>query len=241
MKHISGRTLILTFVLSLGLALSMYARRDDSEQHVDLKGLISDSMCGFKHMMAGDEAKCTRACVKNGSHYVLLVGHEIHELVSEDEDLDKLAGKRVEVIGSMASNGTIRVISVRPQPGIGPARTGNGQQKTESLRSQTIEGLVRDIACPVQNGRAAARTFDLKCALECVRLGSPIIVQTDSGSLYVPISEAMPDQGQHARITPFVGKYVEVRGKIFERHGMRAIMVESVRELKAVRLVTDAQ
>ena len=138
MKHISGRTLILTFLLSLGLALSMYARRDDSEQHVDLKGLISDSMCGSKHTMAGDEAKCTRACVKNGSHYVLLVGHEIHELVSEDEDLDKLAGKRVEVIGSMASNGTIRVISVRPQPGIGPVRTSNGQQKTDRKRSKVL-------------------------------------------------------------------------------------------------------
>lgn len=241
MQRISGPILILTLALS-AVALSMYARgTGDSGHRVKLQGTISDSMCGSKHMVAGDDAKCARTCVKNGSHYVLLVGNEIHELTGKDEDLDKLAGERVEVTGIMASSEAIRLSSVRPLADSGPARTSKSPKKTESPRTETIEGLVRDIACPVQNKMATARTFNLKCALECVRRGSPIIVQTDDGSLYVPISEIMPDQDQRARLIPFVGKYVQVRGKIFERQGTRAIMVESVQELKGVRLVTDAQ
>lgn len=37
-----------------------------------LKGTIADAMCGAKHMMPTDAAKCTRECVKKGSDYALI-------------------------------------------------------------------------------------------------------------------------------------------------------------------------
>ena len=36
----------------------------------------------------------------------------------------------------------------------------------------TADGLVRDIACPIQNTAATATTFNVHCALECARQGA---------------------------------------------------------------------
>jgi hypothetical protein len=104
-----------------------------------------------------------------------------------------------------------------------------------------IEGLVRDIACPIQNPKAKATDFNLQCALECARHGSPLIIQTEDGELYLPISDSMPDEDQHAKLMPFVGKYVRARGTVFERKGTHAIVLSEIKELKDVHLTTDAK
>ena len=102
-----------------------------------------------------------------------------------------------------------------------------------------IRGLVRDIACAVQNPKAESRDFSLQCAEACALAGSPLIVQTDDGKLYIPISNSVPDKDQRPRLMPFVGKYVEVLGRVFERQGTRAITVESIRQLPNVHLKTE--
>ena len=107
--------------------------------------------------------------------------------------------------------------------------------------SRTIEGLVRDIACPIQNLKAKATEFNSQCALECARKGSPLIIQTESGELYIPISDSMPDSDQRGKLMPFVGKYVRATGSIYERKGTRAIAIRSIEEMKNVHLKTDAQ
>jgi DNA/RNA endonuclease YhcR with UshA esterase domain len=100
----------------------------------------------------------------------------------------------------------------------------------------SIRGLVRDIACAVQNPKAEAREFNLQCAKACALAGSPLIVQTDDGTLYIPISNTIPDTDQRPRLMPFVGKYVEVRGRVYERRGTRAITLEAIKELPDVKL-----
>jgi hypothetical protein len=105
----------------------------------------------------------------------------------------------------------------------------------------TIEGLVRDVSCPVQNPVATATAFNLKCALECARLGSPLIILDTDGYIYVPISASMPDTDQRSRLLPFVGKYVKVSGTVYERKGTRAIAIAGIVEMKGMHLVTDAQ
>jgi hypothetical protein len=106
---------------------------------------------------------------------------------------------------------------------------------------QTVEGLVRDIACPLQNPAASATVFNLKCAQDCAKNGSPLIILTSKGEIYVPISESMPDKDQRQRLMPFVGKYVEATGTVYERSGTRAIAITEIRERKDVHLITDAQ
>jgi hypothetical protein len=78
-------------------------------------GKVSDAMCGAHHMMAGSsDADCTRACVKQGSKYALVVGDEVYTLEGGDAAaLDKLAGQRATVSGTLKGK-TITVASVAP-------------------------------------------------------------------------------------------------------------------------------
>ena len=79
-------------------------------------GTVSDSMCGAKHAMPGDDAACTRACVGKGSKYALVVGDKVYTLETTDkkalDTLDKQAGSKVTVMGTEKDN-TIAVSSVK--------------------------------------------------------------------------------------------------------------------------------
>ena len=79
-------------------------------------GVVSDSMCGAKHAMPGDDAGCTRGCVAKGSKYALVVGDKVYTLDTSDKTalatLDKQAGAKATVTGTEKDN-TITVTSVR--------------------------------------------------------------------------------------------------------------------------------
>lgn len=78
-------------------------------------GVIGDDMCGVKHDMGGSDAECTRMCVKGGANYDLIIGNQAYTLATKDKatlaTLDKLAGKRAVVHGSLAGT-TLAVHSV---------------------------------------------------------------------------------------------------------------------------------
>jgi hypothetical protein len=107
--HAFGVALI-ALVLATGLSLSAFAAGKA------FTGTVSDSMCGAKHAMAGDDASCTRACVSKGSKYALVVGDKVYTLETSDKDalatLDKQAGAKVTVMGT-AKGDTITVSSVK--------------------------------------------------------------------------------------------------------------------------------
>jgi hypothetical protein len=108
-----------------------------------------------------------------------------------------------------------------------------GTKMDPNAKTMTIEGLVRDLACPVQNPAGTATNSDLKCILDCVKHGSPIIILTKDGLIYFPISADMPDSDQREKMMPFVGKYVQATGAVFERKGTRAIAITQIKELKS--------
>ena len=103
----------------------------------------------------------------------------------------------------------------------------------------TIEGLVRDVACPIQNHKATALSFNMKCAVDCAKSGSPLIILTKSGDIYTPISSEMPDPSQREKMMPFLGKYVRTTGTVYTRNGTRAIAISEIKELKGVILKTS--
>lgn len=107
--------------------------------------------------------------------------------------------------------------------------------------ASTVEGLVRDIACPIQNGAATATNFNLQCALACAKQGSPLIILSKQGVIYIPISNDMPDKDQRERLMPFLGKWVKVTGDVYTRGGTHAVTIESIHEMKGVRLNSNAQ
>lgn len=113
---------------------------------------------------------------------------------------------------------------------------------TQSHESKaTIEGLVRDIACPIQNPQATATHLSMKCLLACARNGSPLVILTKDGDLYIPISEKMPDTDQRQKLMPFLGKYVTVSGTVYERNGTKAIVIREINEVKGVPLKIEDQ
>jgi len=103
---------LLTLVLAAGLTvLTVHAAKAQT-----FTGTVSDSMCGAKHMMPGDDASCTRACVGKGSKYALVVGDKVYTLDTADKaaltTLDKQAGAKVTVTGTEKDN-TIAISSVK--------------------------------------------------------------------------------------------------------------------------------
>ncbi len=70
-----------------------------------LTGVVSDSMCGAKHMAKNKTSvECTRECVKTGSDYALVVAQKVFVLKGDQADIDKFAGKRATVKGSVNGN-----------------------------------------------------------------------------------------------------------------------------------------
>jgi hypothetical protein len=106
-------------------------------------------------------------------------------------------------------------------------------------KNVSIEGLVRDVACPLQNPKSTATNFNLECAVACAKSGSPLIILTREGNSYFPISDQMPDPDQRAKLMPYVGKFVRATGTVFERNGTRVIVIQTMNELKDVRVKTN--
>lgn len=102
---------LLSLLLVIGMAVSASAAGGKT-----FTGTVSDSMCGAKHAMPGDDAACTRACVSKGSKYALVVGDKVYTLETSDKTalatLDKQAGAKATVSGTEKDN-TITVSSVK--------------------------------------------------------------------------------------------------------------------------------
>jgi hypothetical protein len=107
---------LLVFVLGAGLVVSPAFASPKAKTYT---GTVSDAMCGAKHMMPGDDASCTRACVGKGSKYALVVGDKVYILDTTDKAalaaLDKQAGTKVKVTGNEKDN-VISVTSVVAAP-----------------------------------------------------------------------------------------------------------------------------
>lgn len=95
----------------------------ESEQKVEVSGVISDSMCGPSHAamlktgsMGTTDATCTLECVKAGSHFVIVVDSpesargKIYR-ISNPENVRGFAGMPVRVEGSL--NQASKALSVR--------------------------------------------------------------------------------------------------------------------------------
>ena len=103
-------------LLVLGVAASQASAGDKKDSGKQtMTGIVSDSMCGAKHMMEGGDAACTRACVAKGSKYALVVGDKVYTLETSDKaalaQLDKLAGQKAKVSGTVGGD-SIQVSSV---------------------------------------------------------------------------------------------------------------------------------
>jgi hypothetical protein len=115
MLGILSSSLLFVSLLNVAPALGADQKAEKKSGQHTFTGVVSDSMCGAKHMMPGDPVACAHACLKQGSKYALVVGDKVYTLetsdTSETDQLDKLIGKNAKVSGS-AEGDTIKVTSV---------------------------------------------------------------------------------------------------------------------------------
>jgi len=90
----------------------------------------------------------------------------------------------------------------------------------------TVQGYVIDSACTfIKNLK---KPISPDCAVACAKVGSPLVIQSDDGVIYWPISGTMPATGQNERLMEFAGKKVVATGKIYSKGGSHAIVIEKV-------------
>lgn len=97
-------------------------------------------------------------------------------------------------------------------------------------KSTTVKGYVLDSACAFTKG--LKKPISAECATACAKAGSPLVILTDSGSIYWPIADATPSSGQNDRLLPFAGQKVTASGKVYERGGSTALVIEKIEAQK---------
>ena len=95
----------------------------------------------------------------------------------------------------------------------------------------SITGYVRDSGC-VHRFHEVVKPLPNGCVEACMRGGSPLLILTKDEQVYHPISPEMPDVDVRSKLLPFVGKFVKVTGRVYERGGSKAIALEQITETK---------
>lgn len=96
-----------------------------------------------------------------------------------------------------------------------------GQEKSVS-----VEGYVLDSACAFTKN--LDKPISRECALECAKAGSQLVILSDDGSIYWPIDKNTPATGQNARLMEFAGGRVTAKGKLYDRGGSHALVIEQI-------------
>ena len=93
-------------------------------------------------------------------------------------------------------------------------------------KSVSVEGYVLDSACAFTKNLDKPISRD--CALKCAKAGSQLVILSDDGSIYWPIDKNTPAAGQNARLLEFAGGRVTAKGKLYDRGGSHALVIEQI-------------
>jgi hypothetical protein len=93
-------------------------------------------------------------------------------------------------------------------------------------RTVTVKGYVLDSACAFTKG--LSRPISKQCATACANAGSMLVILADDGTIYWPIADTTPSSGQNAKLLPFAGDKVVASGKVYERGGSKALVIENI-------------
>ena|SRR5579885_3652540 len=106
------------------------------------------------------------------------------------------------------------------------AVTASQAVPSEKGKSVNVHGFVLDSACAYTKN--LTKPISSECAKACANAGSPLVILAKDGSVYWPIADSTPATGQNEKLLPFAGQKVTVTGKVFERGGSTAIVIEKI-------------
>lgn len=90
----------------------------------------------------------------------------------------------------------------------------------------TVKGYVLDSACAFT--KDLSKPISKQCAISCANAGSQLVILADDGTIYWPIAGATPSSGQNPKLLPFAADKVAVTGKVYQRGGSKAIVIEKI-------------
>ncbi|HEX8765602.1 MAG TPA: hypothetical protein VF740_10595 [Candidatus Acidoferrum sp.] len=90
----------------------------------------------------------------------------------------------------------------------------------------TVKGYVLDSACAFTKG--LSKPISKQCATSCAKAGSQLVILAEDGTIYWPIADTTPSSGQNPKLLPFAGDKVTATGKVYERGGSKAIVIEKM-------------
>jgi len=94
----------------------------------------------------------------------------------------------------------------------------------------TVKGYVLDSACAFTKG--LDKPISKQCATSCANAGSPLVILADDGTIYWPIADTTPSSGQNPKLLPYAGDKVTAKGKVYQRGGSKAIVIEKIEAAK---------
>jgi hypothetical protein len=97
---------------------------------------------------------------------------------------------------------------------------------SDAGKSVSVNGYVLDSACAFTKG--LKKPISTQCAQACAKAGSPLVILTDSGTIYWPIADTTPSASQNDKLMPFAGERVTASGKAYSRGGSTAIVIEKI-------------
>jgi len=93
-------------------------------------------------------------------------------------------------------------------------------------KSVKVTGYVLDSACAFTKGLDKPISAD--CARTCAKAGSPLVILSKDGTIYWQIADSTPSSGQNEKLLPFAGQKVNASGKLFQRGGSSALVIDTL-------------
>jgi len=94
------------------------------------------------------------------------------------------------------------------------------------IMPETVKGYVIDSACTFT--KHLKKPISPDCAIACAKAGSDLVIQTEAGGIYWPISGETPATGQNDKLMAYAGKMVSVTGKVYSKAGSKAIVIDKI-------------
>jgi hypothetical protein len=92
--------------------------------------------------------------------------------------------------------------------------------------SVTVKGYVLDSACAFT--KDLSQPISKQCATSCANAGSQLVILAEDGTIYWPIAGTTPSSGQNPKLLPFAADKVIVTGKVYQRGGSKAIVIDKI-------------
>lgn len=110
---------------------------------------------------------------------------------------------------------------------------GSGVFLSAQQKSVSVEGYVLDSACAFTKN--LDKPISRECALSCAKAGSQLVILANDGSIYWPIADTTPATGQNKRLLEFAGGRVGAKGKLYDRGGSHALVIEQISAAPAAK------